>query len=42
MNDTPRSGWWTCWLCQPNIRERGGMDAFYAHYLTTHYVEVKA
>jgi hypothetical protein len=41
MNDTPRPGWWTCKVCAPNVRERGGMDEFYRHYLATHWVEVK-
>jgi hypothetical protein len=39
MNDTTRPGWWTCHLC--GVHERGGMDAFMAHYIATHYVEVK-
>ena len=34
-----RPGWWTCRIC--GVHERGGMDAFMAHYLATHYVEVK-
>jgi len=42
MSDTtPRPGWWTCFLCQPNVHDRGGQSAFYAHYLREHYVEVK-
>jgi len=39
MTDTPRPGWWTCRIC--GVRERGGMDAFYRHWLATHYIEVK-
>ena len=43
MSDTTtRPGWWTCRICVPNVHERGGMDAFYRHWLATHYVEVKA
>jgi hypothetical protein len=37
-----RPGWWTCYLCVPNVHERGGQSAFYTHYLATHWVEVKA
>ena len=33
----PRPGWWTCRICIPNIRERGGWDAYYAHYNREHY-----
>jgi coenzyme F420-reducing hydrogenase beta subunit len=22
MNDTPRPGWWTCRICQPNVHDR--------------------
>ena len=41
MSDTTsRPGWWTCRICVPNVRERGGMDAFMAHYLAAHYREV--
>ena len=40
MTDTPRPGWWTCFLCQPNVHERGGQSAFMAHYLREHYREV--
>jgi hypothetical protein len=42
MNDTPRPGWWTCRVCVPNVHDRGGQSAFYAHYLATHWVEVTA
>jgi len=41
MSDTPRPGWWTCFVCQPNTHDRGGQAAFMAHYLATHWVEVK-
>jgi hypothetical protein len=41
IEDAPRPGWFTCRICVPNVHERGGMDAFYAHYLATHYLEVK-
>jgi len=41
MSDTPRPGWWTCRICQPNIRERGGQAAFYAHWNRVHGSEAK-
>jgi len=30
-------GWWTCKACVPNIHDRGGQAAFYAHYNREHY-----
>jgi len=39
MTDTPRPGWWTCHIC--GVHERGGQAEFYAHWLATHWVEVK-
>ena len=42
MSDkTPRPGWWTRFLCQPNVHERGGQRDFYAHYNREHLSEVK-
>ena len=42
MSDTPRPGWWTCWLCKPPVHDRGGMKDWRAHYMREHWVEVKA
>lgn len=36
-----RPGWWTCRVCVPPTRERGGMADLQAHYLREHYREVK-
>lgn len=41
-SENTRPGWWTCFLCQPNVHERGGMDALNAHYMREHYVAPKA
>jgi len=41
MTDTPRPGWWTCWLCKPPVHDRGGQAAFYAHWNRLHSTEGK-
>jgi len=41
MNDTPRPGWWTCYLCSPPVHDRGGQAQWMAHYLREHCREVK-
>ena len=37
----PKPGWWTCKICQPNVHDKGGQEAFMAHYNREHYREVK-
>jgi hypothetical protein len=32
----PKVGTWTCFLCQPNVSDRGGHREFYAHYNREH------
>jgi hypothetical protein len=32
----PNPGTYTCRICQPNVKERGGWDAYYAHYNREH------
>lgn len=34
-----RPGWFTCRVCIPNLHERGGQAAFYAHWLREHHTE---
>lgn len=34
-----RPCWWTCKVCIPNVHDKGGQSAFYAHYLREHYSE---
>ena len=41
MTDTPRPGWWTCYLCSPPVHDRGGQAAFYAHWNRVHGSEAK-
>ena len=36
-----RPGWWTCKICQPSIHDRGGQEAFMAHYNREHNREAK-
>jgi len=37
----PRPGWWRCFLCDPNVEDRGGKTEWNAHYLRLHYTEPK-
>lgn len=30
-------GTWTCFICQPNVHDRGGQHEFMRHYLREHY-----
>ena len=37
----PDPGTWTCFLCQPNIHDKGGQREWMAHYVRLHSREVK-
>lgn len=37
--DGTPTGWWTCFLCQPNVHDHGGQPAWMAHYMRGHYHE---
>jgi len=37
----PRPGWFTCRVCVPHVRERGGQAEFYRHFNKLHLVTPK-
>ena len=37
----PKQGSWTCFVCVPNVHDRGGQVAFYAHWNRLHSTEAK-
>jgi len=37
----PDPGTWTCFICRPNVHDKGGQSAWMAHYCREHYREVK-
>jgi len=35
----PRPGWWRCFLCDPNVEDRGGEPDWRSHYLRLHWID---